>query len=163
MSRGLGHVQRAITRLFADNPDTAFTITDLARAVYSRDLIEDRHRVAVGQAVKRVAQQLWWGAIWHKKSLVYFNKLSLQSYRTACRAGWSLHAFDPGETGWQAAARQAEADYKSSARFRDHCDRSIAAWQAEHDGRLEESEAIWAALRQERQAPIAALVRMAGV
>jgi hypothetical protein len=164
MSRGPGHVERAIERLFVDNPDAAFLIADLVAAVFHRRLtIEKRHRVSIGRAAKHVAERRWWGTIWWNNSLVYHNKLSVVSYRTArgagCGAGYRV---DPSETMWQLAARWAEGMYKSSDGFRLDCDRSVAAWQAEHDGRLEDVAAICAEMQradEEREAHIARALR----
>jgi hypothetical protein len=55
MSKGLGHVGRAILAAFEDEPDNAFTTEELCERAYPRTaghLFERKQRVAVQRAVK---------------------------------------------------------------------------------------------------------------
>ena len=54
MGKGLGHVGRAITEVFAEEPDLALSVDDLCMCVYDLDWgdIEKKHRVAVLRTVK---------------------------------------------------------------------------------------------------------------
>jgi len=58
LSRGPGHVVRAIKAAFDAEPTRVFTIEDLCARVYARaDRIEKKHRVSLIRAVKRVLER----------------------------------------------------------------------------------------------------------
>ena len=55
MSRGPGHVQRAIEALLHAKPDATFTVTELVRHVYGRDAIgTPAQRRSIHRAVRHV-------------------------------------------------------------------------------------------------------------
>ena len=63
MSRGPGHVVRAIKAAFDAEPSRIFTVEDLYARVYGRtDHIEKKHRVSLIRAAKRVLQR---DPTWH--------------------------------------------------------------------------------------------------
>jgi hypothetical protein len=87
MSRGPGRIEQAIGAAFRTNPDSTFTIDELAVIAYP-GLIrpEKRHRVAVARAAEKVCDRMGWGHFrvqFHGAPSVYFNKRSLQSYALA--------------------------------------------------------------------------------
>jgi hypothetical protein len=58
LSRGPGHVVRAIKAAFGAEPTRVFTIEDLCARVYARaDRIEKKHRVSLIRAAKRVLER----------------------------------------------------------------------------------------------------------
>ena len=61
MSRGPGHVERAITRAFTDNPTQTYTTDELSAIVYPTvAVLAKRHTVAVLRAAERVAKRMGW-------------------------------------------------------------------------------------------------------
>jgi hypothetical protein len=73
MSKGLGHVGRAIAAAFDAEPDNAFTTSDLCLSVYPYACLERSERVAVLRAVKSLA--------------VHRPDLALDSYETESTRG----------------------------------------------------------------------------
>ncbi len=57
MSKGPGHVQRALLAILAGEPGAAFTIEMLACRVYHLDKAERRHQVALARALRSKAVQ----------------------------------------------------------------------------------------------------------
>jgi hypothetical protein len=57
MSRGPGHVARAIAEHLAAHPSQEFTIGELAAIAYPGALIEKKHRVAAARAVNKLAPE----------------------------------------------------------------------------------------------------------
>jgi hypothetical protein len=54
MSKGPGRIERAISDIFAAEPDNAFTTEELCKRVYGIDRPEKKHRVPVLKAVSRL-------------------------------------------------------------------------------------------------------------
>lgn len=55
MSRGPGHVERSVRRLFDEHPDEAFSLKDVVEFCYPGVIIPgDKHRVAVARAARAV-------------------------------------------------------------------------------------------------------------
>jgi hypothetical protein len=54
MSKREGRVERAIKALLETTPHGTFTISELARQVYSTELVTKAHRVVVGRALGNV-------------------------------------------------------------------------------------------------------------
>jgi hypothetical protein len=85
MSRGFGTVQRKIAEMLAANPDDAFTVEELCRAVYGVSPPEKRHRVSVLRAAKALVEKRpeigWTGASGY--GLAFFNSRSVMSYGRA--------------------------------------------------------------------------------
>src|SRR5215831_5653678 len=84
MSRGLGHVQRAIVAYFEVEPDNAFLLSELCERVYHGvNRIEKKHRVAVARAAKAIK------TLDHMKretlggELVFYDPLNVMSYAMA--------------------------------------------------------------------------------
>ena len=67
MSRGPGHVERAIAALFEKQPDAAFTVTDLVMQAWPglNDPGNHARRVAAVRAARNVAKRLGW--FWLRK------------------------------------------------------------------------------------------------
>lgn len=63
MSRGHGHVQRAVLAMIEAEPHGAWTIEDICRRAYRGVTVEKKHRVAVLRAVKRMKLPGDWGAV----------------------------------------------------------------------------------------------------
>jgi hypothetical protein len=81
MSRGPGHVERAIRELFAAHPDRAFLTADLAKHCFSgADRIERKHEVSVLRAARKiVADNPDWCSWRQEWGSVFYNRASLQS------------------------------------------------------------------------------------
>jgi hypothetical protein len=102
LSRGPGHVVRAIRAAFDSEPTRVFTIEDLCARVYARaDRIEKKHRVSLIRAAKRVLER---DPAWHMvrsrspgASLLFFNETFVEE---------SEIAGPPGINGKPAGARQ---------------------------------------------------------
>jgi hypothetical protein len=114
MSRGPGHVERAVSAILDAKPNAAFTTEELCRIVYPHaQRIAKKHRVAVLRAVSRLANRDTLGSLCSEErggAHVYFNTGSVKSYMLANRkAGYSatvLHArimFDHGPPSAQHA------------------------------------------------------------
>ena len=74
MSRGPGRIEKAIERLFVEQPDRTFSTDDLAKAAYpALDHVEKRHRVAILRAADKVAQRLHWEK-WQCERLGWGNR-----------------------------------------------------------------------------------------
>jgi hypothetical protein len=54
MSKGPGHVERGIEAQFLAHPDSTFTMTELARLIYSVEAVQPKHRVAIHRALRHV-------------------------------------------------------------------------------------------------------------
>jgi hypothetical protein len=104
MSRGFGTVMRKIAEVLAANPDDAFTVAELCRAVYGVSPPEKRHRVAVLRAAKALAEKRpeinWFGSSGF--GLAFFNQGSVMSYARArlksggCPDHWIRSSLAPG-------------------------------------------------------------------
>ncbi len=86
MSRGAGHVERAIAATFTAQPNRIYTVEQLAEVVYPVAKIEKRHRVPVIRAANKVADRMWWS--WKHAEipgghLIYFNLCDVRSYAMA--------------------------------------------------------------------------------
>jgi hypothetical protein len=84
VSRGAGHVERAVAAAFEANPDDTFTISELAVFVYpGLNRVEKKHRVAIRRAAYAVAAGMHWiGYVCERPGgqIVFCNGLSLWSY-----------------------------------------------------------------------------------
>lgn len=58
MSRGPGHVQRAIVAIFSAEPHRVFSSDDLAAVIYPDQTIAKRHTDAVDRALRLLAPHL---------------------------------------------------------------------------------------------------------
>ena len=58
MSRGPGHVQRAIASAFAAHPHRQFTHRQLAEIAYPGEEISKKHTDAVNRALLKIAERL---------------------------------------------------------------------------------------------------------
>jgi len=58
MSRGPGHVQCGIAAAFAEEPNRAFRVCELAAIVYAGEPIAKRHLNTVDRALRRLAPQI---------------------------------------------------------------------------------------------------------
>jgi hypothetical protein len=84
MSRGLGHVQRAIVAYFEAEPDSAFLLSELCERIYPRvNRVEKKHRIAVARAAKAIK------TLDHMKrdtlggELIFYDPLNVMSYAMA--------------------------------------------------------------------------------
>jgi hypothetical protein len=57
VSRGPGHIEASLRRLFLSQPEGIFTTAELCRHVYGGSRIEKKHRVAVLRALKSLARR----------------------------------------------------------------------------------------------------------
>lgn len=85
MSRGIGRIQREIDAIMIANPDGAFTVQELAVAIYKvpRTLEQKRHRVAVIRAAEGLCEirpelGMMYGsrgkvALYHRRSLLSYG------------------------------------------------------------------------------------------
>lgn len=88
MSRGPGHIQRAIEAVFAAEPDNAFTTEDLCDRIYhGNNRVERKHRVAVLRAAKNVCTRSDSWQCWRGEKLgnpvVFLNPYNVMSYAMA--------------------------------------------------------------------------------
>jgi len=58
MSRGPGHVQRAIVAIYAEQPGKVFSTAELATLIYPGQIITKSNRDAVDRALRQLAPQL---------------------------------------------------------------------------------------------------------
>ena len=58
MSKGLGHVQRAVIATFAAEPGSRFTVGELAALVYPGQPIEKKHTEAVNRVLRNLAAEI---------------------------------------------------------------------------------------------------------
>ena len=58
MSKGRGHIQRAIAAAFAAEPDRSFRVFALAELAYPGECIEKRHTDVVDRALRKLAPEL---------------------------------------------------------------------------------------------------------
>jgi hypothetical protein len=83
MSRGPGHVERAITGVFTERPTQTFTVSELAAFVYPTVAVPaKRHTVALLRAADRVAKRMWWRSLreWRLHGhYIFYNRLDLHS------------------------------------------------------------------------------------
>jgi hypothetical protein len=92
VSRGLGHVQRGILALIESNPDSAWSMPELCRhlypAFYPAAVIEKRHRVAVGRAIRNMElPPLWeWRRASKAGSEIYLTNTG--SFESTLRGNW---------------------------------------------------------------------------
>jgi hypothetical protein len=88
MSKGLGHVGRAVLAAFEDEPDNAFTTEELCERVYGRNPSR-AGRVAVLRAVKGLAARrpdlgvASWAAETRGGQTVFFRERHVMSYAMA--------------------------------------------------------------------------------
>jgi len=88
MSKGPGHVSRAIEAALEVEPDNAFTIEDLCERVYRRlNRVEKKHRVAVLRAAKAIVARRpnldWMSSEGLGGTLVLFDRYRVLSYAMA--------------------------------------------------------------------------------
>lgn len=87
MSRGPGHVERAIEAAFNRTPDDVWPLGDLAMEVYRGiNRVEKKHRAAVARAAAKVCWRTGWN--WYLRQApagenVYYNRRSVRSYALA--------------------------------------------------------------------------------
>ena len=96
MSRGPGHIERAIAAAFTAMPSAVFTVADLGPISYSGlNRVEKRHRVAIIRAADKVASRLWWAKLISERpggQVVYCNTLDVRSYALGrLRAGFEFN------------------------------------------------------------------------
>ncbi len=84
MSRGPGKIERAIEAVFATEPDDAFTTADLCDRVYpGLSRVENKHRVALIRAAKKVCDRTGWVCDRTEAlggTLVFYNPFDVMSY-----------------------------------------------------------------------------------
>jgi hypothetical protein len=77
MSKGPGHIERAIAAAFVAQPQGLFGTDELARICYpGLTWIEKKHRVAVIRAATKVAQRMSWDLLRYThgyRCLVFYN------------------------------------------------------------------------------------------
>ena len=87
MSRGPGKIERAVEKVFLENPDSSFTVEDLAdRVFFGANRIEKKHRVSLIRATRKVCARLDWDyflAGSRGGTIVYFNPYDVISYGSA--------------------------------------------------------------------------------
>jgi len=102
MSRGPGKIERGLLALFVANPSAAFTVEELAEAMYPGvNRVAKKHRVAIIRAARSAASIAGWRT-WTSESpgsrLVYLNPLDFRSYATGwLRSEMSWHSCTPQE------------------------------------------------------------------
>lgn len=84
MSRGPGRIQRAVAAIFAAEPDNAFLTIELCERVYGLDRycegrIDNRFRIALMRAAKKVPGVEWQECSRLGGELVFFNAYSVMS------------------------------------------------------------------------------------
>jgi hypothetical protein len=134
MSRGLGHIERAIVELFRANPDAAYSTTDLCLACYST--ATKAQRVAVTRAANRL-----WNLSYDRAELpginqwardpnqeaVWINRYSALSAQDAFRLrSWRVDEEDRVRTEERAAHDRAVRDRDKAA---------VKAWIQVENGR----------------------------
>jgi hypothetical protein len=84
MSKGPGKIQRAVEALFIAQPDTAFTVEDLATASFPGiNHIEKKHRVSVLRAAAKASVRTGWSHMTAEAlggMAIFFNQRSTRSY-----------------------------------------------------------------------------------
>jgi hypothetical protein len=89
MSRGLGHIQRAVLDLIASDADGAWSIGEICQRVYGA--VEKKHRVAVGRALRRMELPGTWSVRRRWKSgaeVIIYDACNL---RSTTRFEWLRH------------------------------------------------------------------------
>ena len=101
---------------------------------------------------------------------MYFNKLDLNSIKLAYFAG--KHPSSETDTIWTEAQRSIDSrppasdsilisDNYFDNMMHASCEGRHRAWQAEHDGRQDEADAIWAELDKQYQSTYAVVMALA--
>jgi hypothetical protein len=87
MSRGPGHIERAIRELFIANPDLAFGVVDLVEHCFldaDPEHLEKKHTATVIRAARKVVDGDPDWTIWRGegqgRALIFVNQASLQSH-----------------------------------------------------------------------------------
>jgi hypothetical protein len=154
MSRGPGHVERAIAGILDAKPDNAFTTEELCRVAYpAAKHIEKKHRVAVLRSATKLQQRrdaLDYLTSEHLGgSRVYFNWASVQSYAMAHlkRSEHYASADSRLENHQIKNEAQLRAILKSKDYRKQYTDpggawwRHVQSWLAERDARLAKDDA----------------------
>jgi hypothetical protein len=123
MGRGYGQVQREILALLND-PDGAWTTTELCQLVYGIEQVEKRHRVAVARAVKKISfPTLGWFYVGKSGGEnLLFNKYSVAGrIRFQWFRDFSDMSFDTfrGSEHFAPIAKEISANVEKARRFRD--------------------------------------------
>jgi hypothetical protein len=81
MSRGLGHVKRAIVELIASEPEGAWTTAQLCAHIYpiKKYVIAKKHRVAVTRALRQMKLPPPWRVGWSSSQRCIYNAISAES------------------------------------------------------------------------------------
>jgi hypothetical protein len=77
MSRGPGHIETKLLRLFSQRPPPILTTAEICRHVYDVAQVEKKHRVAVLRALKRLGKRsmptLWRMVQRYERDDVWFD------------------------------------------------------------------------------------------
>jgi len=139
MSKGPGHIERAIEKLFEAKPNDAFSTRELCACVYAAR-VERKHRVAVIRAANNVrARMPDWHAMGSDRrghEAIFYNHASLMSYALArVKSGWT-------------SEKDIRASLKPGGFYHDCVVEGGAWWRhvemylAERDGQTERAEAL---------------------
>lgn len=81
MGSGPGNVERALRSLVADNPQGAWTTTEICRRVYGIDRAQKKHRVAVLRTMRRIIESTDCDLLsWHSDVVLIADRYSLECY-----------------------------------------------------------------------------------
>jgi hypothetical protein len=87
MSKGPGHIQRAILAAFEAEPDNAFTTVELCERAYPDDDDglgwQKKHRIAVIRAAKKIAKLRCLESEMLGRQLVFYDPCNVMSYAMA--------------------------------------------------------------------------------
>jgi hypothetical protein len=141
MSRGPGHIQRKLERVFANNPDGVFILEDFIECAYSGlKSSEKKHRVAVARAAKAVAGRVGWN--WRHgngagSNLIFFNMRSVPSSLTAKCLFYTGRNYADRRRPLQPHELESAASLMDAYALKDWLPKTIEQveiWRAELDG-----------------------------
>jgi len=146
MSRGPGHIERAIEEVFTANPSETFTVDELVAITYpGTNRIEKKHRVAVIRAADKVAARLWWKKALSERfhhPLVYFNKLDVRSYAIMRLRAENRFLRDPSPAELAAGVDDPEGHWAELISEGGSWWLHVEVWRAEHAGQHERAKAL---------------------
>ena len=128
MSKGLGNIQRQLDAILSENPDSAFTIQELAERIYDTYTVEKRHRVALIRAAKGLLNVRPELGLTNGYRMALYHHRSLTSYATARLKGMGfVEDSIPANIGYQTYRMTEGGEWWLD----------VHEWIAEHDGDAE--------------------------